>query len=483
MKQLHLYNSLTKTLAPFEAIAPPIVGLYTCGPTVYDYPHIGHGRKYVMDDVLKHALQAVGYKVNHVQNVTDVGHLESDSDEGEDKLEKGAKREGKTVWDIAKYYEAEFNKDMDLLGITRPDIVCKATDHIAEQIALISTLIEKDYAYETDEAVYFDVSKLKNYGILSGQKLDEKQVAVRQDVKTGKHKRHPADFSLWFKCVDRFKDHAMQWKSPWGVGFPGWHVECSAMSMKYLGDTIDIHTGGIDHIPVHHPNEIAQSESASGKQFVRYWLHHAFLKVDGEKMSKSKKNFYRVDDVIKKGYDPMDLRYLYLTTHYRKTLNFTWKGLDAARTARLKIDSQVSRLKGADQEVKRTVLSKEKLGKVDAFRKRFESAIANDLNTPQGLAVVWEVLKSNIPPEDKYDLIMSFDEVLGLRLGKKTEVRDSSGEGVPDNIQKLVDLRNSFRADQKWDEADRVRGEIESKGYEIEDGPEGTIIKPIAATA
>ncbi|MCX5636126.1 MAG: cysteine--tRNA ligase, partial [Planctomycetota bacterium] len=335
---IYLTNSLTRKKEKFEAIAPPDVGMYTCGITVYDYAHIGHGRKYVTDDILKRVLTANGYKVKHVQNVTDVGHLISDADEGEDKLEKGAIKQGKTVWEVAEFFTKNFYESMDKLNIIRPDVICKATDHIKEQIELVQKLMDKGFAYDTPEAVYFDIAKFPKYGEAFGQKLEDKKVAARGEVQTGEHKKSPADFALWFKRVGRFENHTMHWDSPWGDGFPGWHIECSAMSMKYLGEQIDIHTGGEDHISIHHPNEIAQSEAATGKSpFVKYWLHTAFLTIDGKKMSKSLENFYTVSDVAKKDFDPLALRYLYLGAHYRDPLNFTWDSLQAAQSALVKI--------------------------------------------------------------------------------------------------------------------------------------------------
>ena len=307
--------------------------MYACGVTVYDYPQIGNARKYVNDDLLRRALTANGFEVKHVQNVTDVGHLVSDADEGEDKLEKGAAKFGKSVWELADMFIKDYFETMDKLNILRPDIVCRATDHIADMIELIQRLIDKGLAYETPEAVYFDVSKFPKYGQMLGQQLEDKQTAVRDNVKTGDYKKNSADFVLWFKLVGRFEKHIMQWDSPWGKGFPGWHIECSAMSMKYLGESFDIHTGGEDHLPIHHPNEIAQSEGATGKTFVKYWFHTVFLKVDGQKMSKSLGNFYKLDDVVSKGFTPMALRYLYLTAHYRSPLNFTWSSLAGAQTA------------------------------------------------------------------------------------------------------------------------------------------------------
>lgn len=410
---LYLYNSLTKQKELFVPIDPKEVKLYTCGMTVYDYAHIGHGRKYVMDDILKRTLKYNGYKVNHVQNVTDVGHLVSDADEGEDKLEKGAKKQNKTVWEVAEFFTNNFYDSMDKLNIERPTTICKATDHIDAQIELIEKLFANGYAYDTEEAVYFDVSKFADYGKLFGQKLNDKKLAVRDEVKTDQNKRNNADFALWFKRVGKFSDHAMHWQSPWGDGFPGWHIECSAMSMKYLGEQIDIHTGGEDHLSIHHPNEIAQSECATGKKpFSKFWVHHAFLMVDGTKMSKSLGNYHTVQDVLDKGVDPLALRYLYLGAHYKKPMNFTWASLESAAKGLGNLKLKVKGLKTSD----RTILSEEKDNKIQMYQERFNQAINDDLNTSKALAVLFEMLKSNIPSEDKYDLAITFDEVLGLGL-------------------------------------------------------------------
>lgn len=410
---LYLYNSLTKQKELFTPINADSVKLYTCGMTVYDYAHIGHGRKYVMDDILKRTLEFNGYKVNHVQNVTDVGHLVSDSDEGEDKLEKGARKQNKTVWEVAEFFTDNFYSSMDKLNIKRPSTICKATDHIKEQIELIEKLFKNGYAYDTVEAVYFDTSKFSDYGKLFGQKLDEKKIAVREEVKTDENKKNPQDFALWFKRVGKFSDHVMHWDSPWGDGFPGWHIECSAMSMKYLGEQIDIHTGGEDHLSIHHPNEIAQSEGATGKKpFSKFWVHYAFLMVDGTKMSKSLGNYFTIQDILDKGIDPLALRYLYLGAHYKKPMNFTWQSLESSQKGLVRLKNLISSLK----KETRTILSEEKNLKVEDFRLKFNEAINDDLNTSKALAVLFEMLKSNIPSEDKYDLAICFDEVLGLGL-------------------------------------------------------------------
>lgn len=471
---MNLYNTLTRKIESFKPISFPVVGMYTCGMTVYDYAHIGHGRKYVGDDILRRVLMRKGYEVKHVQNVTDVGHLVSDGDEGEDKLEKGAKKAGKTVWDVAKFFTDDFYTSMDQLNILHPTVICKATEHIPEQIALIQKLIEKNHAYDTPEAVYYDISSFPDYGKLFGQALDEKKQAVREEVKTGEHKRNPQDFALWFKRIGRFADHAMHWVSPWGDGFPGWHIECSAMSMKYLGESFDIHTGGIDHIPVHHPNEIAQSEGATGKQFVKYWIHYSFLMVDGQKMSKSLGNFYRITDVIEKGIEPLALRYFYLTAHYRKPLNFTWESIHSAQNSLTELRKFMKTFAEQSKLHERDQLSQDKLAKLDDFRNRFDEALTKDINTPQALAVVWETAKSNIPSSDKRDLLLDFDSILGLNLHIIPD--ETLDKKIPDDILGLAKTRDKLRKDKRFTEADAVRNEIEEKGYTATDTPDGTKI-------
>lgn len=472
MADIYLTNSLTKKKEKFEPIHPPHVGMYTCGFTVYDYAHIGHGRKYTYDDVLKRMLKYNGFTVTHVQNVTDVGHLVSDEDEGEDKLEKGARKFGKDPWEVAKFFTDNFYTSMDKLNILRADVICKATEHIPEQIALIQKLIEKGAAYDTPEAVYFDVTSYPDYGKMFGQKLEEKMTA-REDIVTGEYKKNQIDFALWVKRVGIHKDHIMHWDSPWGDGFPGWHIECSAMSMKYLGEQFDIHTGGEDHIAVHHPNEIAQSEKATEKHpFVKYWIHYAFLLVDGRKMSKSLENFYTIEDIERKGYEPLALRYLYLTAHYRDSLNFTWESLSAAQNG---LDNMRELVLAARIQNDRTVLSPEKEDKVRDLRERFQEAINDDLNTPKALAVLWEALKSNIPSEDKYDLAMSFDEVLGL--GLHTVNREDYA--IPEDVRKLVNEREKARTKKDWKKSDELRDKLLEKGFEVLDTPEGQRIKKV----
>lgn len=457
---LKLYNTLGRSKQDFKPITDKTVGMYLCGPTVYSNAHLGHMRKYTSDDILHRTLEYFGYEVKVVMNITDVGHLTGDNDEGEDKLEKGAKKIGLTVWEVAKQFEKQFFACTDALNIRRPDVVCRATEHIEDQINLVKKLQENGYTYQTKEGVYFDISKFPDYTKLSGQKLEDKQVAVREDVVSDKEKKHPADFALWLFTVGRFADHTMHWSSPWGEGFPGWHIECSAMSMKYLGETFDIHTGGIDHIPVHHTNEIAQSEAATGKKFVNYWVHNNFLKVEGEKMSKSLENLFTVEDVVKKGIDPLALRYLFLTAHYRDSLNFTWTSLESAQNALNKLRNIISEFKEGSA---RTVLSKEKQDKVDEFRNSFNSALEDDINVPQALAVMWQMLKSNIPSPDKYDLALTFDQVLGLKL---SEVKEQK---ISPKILKLITEREELRKSGKFAEADKLREQIEAAGIAVQD--------------
>jgi cysteinyl-tRNA synthetase len=464
MAAINLYNSLTRKKEVFTPIAPPEVGIYACGPTVYQYQHIGNLRRYLGDDILRKFLIAGGFKVKYVMNVTDVGHLTSDADTGEDKLEKSARQEGKSAYEIAKFYEEDFFRQCGLLNIKLPDIICKATEHIKEQIEMIGQIEKNGFTYQTDDGIYFDTSKLADYGKLAGGKEGIKPGA-RVDVAG---KRNPTDFALW-KFSPKDSKRQMEWESPWGVGFPGWHIECSAMSRKYLGETFDIHTGGVDHIAIHHTNEIAQSEGATGKTPVNYWLHHEFLQVDGGKMAKSLGNTYTVEDVVKKGLEPLALRYLFLTAHYRDPLNFTWDNLEAAQTSLKNLRSQMLALK---EQEKRSALSTEKNEKIESYRKEFTEALDDDLNTSKALAVFWEMLKSNIPSEDKYDLAITFDGILGLGLAEAKKPK------VPEEIEKLAAQREKLRSEGKFEEADSLRKEIEEKGFILEDTSQGSKVKP-----
>lgn len=453
---MKIYNTLSRSIEDFEPINPPNVGMYSCGPTVYDYQHIGHMRRYVGDDLLIRVLRLNNFNVHHVMNITDVGHLVSDADNGEDKMEKGAKKFGLSVWDIAKKFESQFKDSCSLLNITLPQDLMHATDYIAEQIDLIKKLEEKGFTYETSDGIYFDTSKLADYYRLSRQKPEELKAGVR--VEMGE-KKNVSDFALW-KFSPEDEKRQMEWDTPWGKGFPGWHIECSAMSIKALGESFDIHTGGIDHISIHHTNEIAQAEAATGKLFVKYWVHHAFLTVEGEKMSKSLGNTYTVEDVKEKGYDPLALRYLYLQTHYRQEMNFTWEALEGAQNALNKLRNFIADWEGAGNLL-------------ESYEERFRDAMNDDLNMPRALAVVWEMIKSEELDMNKAKTLAEFDKVLGLGLldFKKETVR------FPEEIQELLKKRDDLRKSGKYEEADKIRDEIEEKGYIIEDSASGIKIK------
>ena len=468
---MKLYNTKSHTIEEFTPLHAGLVTFYSCGFTAYDYPHIGHSRKYITDDLLKRSLTYVGYNVKHVMNITDVGHLVSDDDEGEDKLEKGARKFGKTPEEIAAFFTDLFLKSNDAVNIIRPDPIVKATDHIPDMITLIQSLQKKGFIYETDEALYFDTQRDPDYGVLSGKNLSANNARSREGVYTDPHKKHPADFVLWFKRVGHHAQHVMHWDSPWGDGFPGWHIECSAMSMKYLGATIDIHSGGVDLIPVHHENEIAQSECATGEEFVRFWVHTEFLRVDGVKMSKSLGNFYTVDDIIQKGFDPLAIRYLVLQTHYRQELNFTLDSLQAAQNALGKLRDITVQLRAQTQ---RQQLSEEKMSRTQEFSQTFTQTISEDLQIPQALATLWEALKSNIPSLDKLDFLYECDRVFGLKLA---EWEISIAE-IPADIVELTKKRQQLRQKKDFQTADTLRKEIEKRGYVLEDrGEEYQILK------
>lgn len=461
---LKIYNTLTKKVETFKPLKNGQVLMYACGPTVYDVTHIGHMRKYAMDDILNRTLNYLGYNVKHVMNITDVGHLSSDGDEGEDKLEKGATKAGKSVWDVANEYTEFFFNTMDAINVLRPNVVAKATDNIPLMINMVQKLIDNGNAYITKHAIYFNTVTYPNYGQLSGQNLNDKQVGVRDDVVTDPDKKHPADFALWFFCIDRFANHTMRWETPWGVGFPGWHIECSAMSTHYLGDQIDIHTGGIDHIPVHHENEIAQSMCAhhyhTGEHFVNYWLHYDFLTVDGEKMSKSRGTMYTIEDIRKHKINPLALRIYFMGTSYRKTLNFTWDGTVSANNIYTKLMSQAMSLHASN------VLGNSSNVYID----KFKQAMCDDLNTARALAVVFEMLADkNITDADKYATLIELDNVLGLDIQKTVTTLSS----IPNEIIELAEKRKTAKEVKNYKLADELRNEIDTAGYEMLDTPEG----------
>lgn len=459
---LKFYNTLTRKKQTFKPLRAKKVGLYTCGPTVYNYAHIGNLRTYIFEDILQKTLEYNGYKVKRVMNITDVGHLTSDADTGEDKIELEAKKEKRSVWEIAKFYTEAFLRDIKELNIIKPEIIVPATKTVNDQIKIIKTLIGKKYAYETSKAIYFNVSKFKNYNKLSKQPLSEKITAARKEVIEDREKKHPTDFVLWFKLTGRYQNHVMRWSSPWGLGFPGWHIECSAISTKYLDQPFDIHTGGVDHIGTHHTNEIAQSEAAFGKPLAKLWLHGEFLIIDENKMAKSDGNFITLDTLKKHGFDPLVFRYLVLTAHYRSKLNFTWESLGAAKNAYDKLKEFVMAIKN---ETKKSILSKADFEK---YQKKFLSYIDDDLEMPRTLALLWEVIKSNkLDPKTKYALITDFDKILGLNLTKiKTEK-------IPEAILKLSKDREKYRKEKNFKKADEFRKKIESLSWLIEDTPLG----------
>lgn len=459
---LHLYDTYTRSVREFETVntieggKSKVVGMYTCGPTVYDYAHIGNLRTYIFEDVLRRVLEFNGYDVNHVMNITDVGHLTSDADTGEDKMEKGSRRMGKTAWELAEYYTQAFKQDLQYLNIMEPVIWCKATDHITDQIDVIKCIEEKGFTYKTSDGIYFDTSKLPDYGYLARLDIEGLQAGTR--IEMGE-KRHPTDFALWkFSPTDQKRQ--MEWDSPWGVGFPGWHIECSAMSAKYLGKFFDIHCGGEDHISVHHPNEIAQTEACYGTRLANFWLHGYFLQAGDEKMSKSTGHFLRLQDMIDNGYDPLAYRFFCYSAIYRAKLTFSWESMDAARKS-------LERLRA-------TIYEWGEPGDVDSwYIDQFMECINDDLNMPRAVALTWELVKCSLMPSSKKATILQFDKVLGLRLGEWQPIADI----IPDEILKLVELRKKARAEKRWPDADAIRAQIITSGYEIEDTPQGARVK------
>ena len=456
---LRLYDTYSRRLREFAPLdATGAVGIYTCGPTVYDYQHIGNYRTFLFEDTLKRVLRFNGYRVRHVMNITDVGHLTSDADTGEDKMEKGARRTGKSAWDIAKLYTDDFLEQLGRLNIEDADILSRATDHIAEQIAFIEDIERKGYTYRTTDGVYFDTSKQDDYGYLA--RLDIHGLEAGKRVELGE-KRLPTDFALW-KFSKPEEKRQMEWDSPWGRGFPGWHIECSAMAQKYLGDFFDIHCGGEDHIPVHHTNEIAQTEARVGTRLANIWMHAYFLLLNDAKMAKSAGEFLRVQSLIERGYDPLVYRYLCLTAHYRTQMSFSWEAMDAAATA-------LDRMRNGF-----FALPSDAGAAADAsYLDRFADEINDDLNVPRALAVAWEVLRGDLLPAVKRATLLRFDDVLGLRLAE-WEPRE---EEAPDDVTALAEARAAARKAKNWGEADRLRGELASRGWEMEDQPNGYRLK------
>ena len=455
--KLKVYNTLTRKKEEFVPIKDGQVSMYSCGPTVYKYAHIGNLRAYVFMDELRRVLEYDGYKVKSVMNITDVGHLVSDGDDGEDKMEKSAHETGKTPLEIADFYTAQFMKDIDALNIKRPTLCPKATDNIREMIEVVESLLEKGYAYETEDGIYFSVEKFDSYGKLSGINLEDQRHGARVEVNS--FKRHPIDFALWKKAQP---NHIQQWNSPWGMGFPGWHIECTAMSKKFLGETFDIHTGGVDHIPIHHENEIAQAECWLGHKAVNYWLHNEFMLIDGGKMSKSLNNVYTVDYLAEQGYAPVVFRYFCLNVQYRQKINFTWEALDAAKTAYNKLCAQLVAHKNSPVPTDKAV--------IDEFTQKFEDAINDDLNIPLAIGVLWTMLKQP-KSRDIYNLALKFDKVFALDFDKVKEEKVEIA--VPADVVALAEQRLEARKAKNWVESDRLRNEIADRGYAIKDTATG----------
>jgi cysteinyl-tRNA synthetase len=459
MKELMLYNTLSRDKEVFTPIVPGEVGLYTCGPTVYNYAHIGNLRTYLFEDILKRVLTYNGYQVKHVMNITDVGHLTGDRDMGEDKMEKGAQREGRSAWEIADFFTKAFQEDIKRLNILEPTIWCKATDTIGEQIGLIRKLEKKGYTYATSDGIYFDTARFQDYAKLSRQNLDALQEGAR--VEKNPEKRNLTDFALW-KFSPKETQRQMEWNSPWGMGFPGWHVECSAMSMKFLGDQLDIHCGGSDHIDVHHTNEIAQSEAATDKKFFNFWMHGAFLNITGgKKMAKSSGNFLTLTATFSdQDIDPLVYRFAAFQTHYRKPMEYGDDTVQAARNGYNHLKNQVRQL--FDQAG--TPAGEVAKDHIDHFL----AAVNDDLNMPRAMAAVQETLKSDLAPEVKLATVLDFDRVLGLDLD-----RVAKAETLPPEVEAKLAQRGQARAAKNWALSDQLRDEIQALGYQVQDTPEG----------
>ena len=460
---IFFYNTLTKKKVIFKSEEEHKVRMYSCGPTVYKDATIGNMRTNIFQDVLRRVLKYNGYELKHAMNLTDVGHLVSDADEGEDKMVKSAREMKKTPKEIAEFYTKLFFEDLEKLNIETPEIVCKATEHIKEMIEYVKRLIERGYAYETSTAIYFDVSKLDEYGILSGIKLEDQKAVARVDVDN--EKRNPYDFALWIKAPE---NHLMKWESPWGLCYPGWHIECSAMGQKYLGETFDIHTGGIDLIPTHHENEIAQSKGAYGKIPARYWMHGEYLLIDGRKMSKSLNNVYLLKDIIEKGYDPLVYRLFTYSSSYRIKLNFTWDAIDSNMKALNKLREGYQKHLEGTEDVPDNLINE--------LEEKFHKAINDDLNMPLAMSVVWEAVRNDVKSKKIAKLLDKFDTVLALDLAKISPKEEND---IPEEIIALAEERKLARSNKNWAESDRLRDEILARGFCIKDSKDGYLVSDL----
>ena len=452
---IYFYNTLTKQKDLFKPIEEGKVKIYSCGPTVYKDATIGNMRTNLLNDTLRRVLKYNGYELKHVMNITDVGHLVSDGDEGEDKMLKSAREEHKSPLEIAEHYTKLFFKDLERLNIETPEVVCKATDHIKEMLEMVQKIMKNGYAYETSTAIYFDVSKLDKYGILSGINLNDQKAGARVDVDP--EKRNPYDFALWIKAP---ANHLMKWDSPWGLSYPGWHIECSAMSTKYLGEEFDIHTGGVDLVPTHHENEIAQNKGACGKNPAHYWIHGEYLLINGGKMSKSLGNTYLIDDIIARGYSPLAYRLFNYSCHYRGKLNFTWEGIESANTSLIRLREGYQKHLNGNSDVSDEIIAD--------MENRFHQAINDDMNMPLALSVVWEAVKYPEKSPKIAQLLKKFDTVLGIKIDEVQETK------IPQEILDLVEERKQARIDKNWSESDRLRDLIAEKGYIVKDTKDGT---------
>lgn len=460
---LKLYNTLTRKKEEFVPLKKGTVKMYSCGPTVYNYAHIGNMRAYIFMDTLRKVLKYNGYKVKHVMNITDVGHLVSDADEGEDKMAKTARIENRSVYEIAKEYTDAFMKDIKALNIDTPEHIAKATEHIREMEIYVNDIVKNGYAYETSKGVYFDTSKLPNYGkMLSNNNIDDLKAGARVEVDT--EKRNPQDFALWIKAP---KEHIMKWNSKWGLCYPGWHIECSAMSRKYLGDKFDIHTGGVDHIPIHHENEIAQSIGATGHNLANYWMHVEFLLIDGGKMSKSLGNVYTLNDLKAKGIDALSYRYFTYSSHYRNKLNFTWDAIKSAKNSLNKLRDMIALHKGVNKKIDKNIISK--------YEEQFLDAINDDMNMPVAISIVWEIAKEKEKSNDFYELIKKFDSVLSLDLDKN----DKEDINISEDIKLILNERKDARKNKNFAKSDELRDKLKELGYIVKDTKDGQIIEKV----
>lgn len=476
MPVVKLFNTLGHSMQEFVPLRPGKIGFYGCGPTVYNYAHIGNLRTYIFEDILVRTLQRFGYEVTHVMNVTDVGHLSGDDDTGEDKMVRTAKERGESVLQIAKFYTDAFFTDTERLGIARPTVVCKATEHVQDMIDLISRIETNGYTYMAGGNLYFDVTKFSTYGELANLRMDDLRAGARIEV--DENKKNPHDFVLWF-TKSKFENQALVWDSPWGRGYPGWHIECSAMSMKYLGESFDIHAGGIDHVPVHHTNEIAQSEAATGKKWVNYWLHAEFLIMDKGKMSKSKGGFVTLQSLIEAGIDPLDYRYFCLSGHYRSQLTFSWEAMEQAKASRKALVEKFLDLKEKVSGQQLPALTELVSGAAERLA-RFDESLADDLAAPRALAELWQLLRDpQVPAAHALAAALDMDQVLGMGLAAAQKSESSLDAETVSRIEGLILERAAAKKAKNWASADAIRATLKGMGVALEDGAAGTTWKSL----